>query len=351
VAAVERQSSVPSRLCIVTETGGRAICDACVSTADRGPLATMATSMLTPRIVRELSVAAYGSGLAAHLSAASGLVMVGKRAFVVADDELHLGVFDLASTEPGRLIPLFEGNLPASHEARKAGKPDCEALLRLPAFGAYRHGALMALGSGSKPSRERAALLPLDAAGAVGGVARTVDLAPLLATLRIPFPELNIEGAFLQGDALCLLQRGHARAAVNACIELGWPEVAAWLAAGGAVPQARAITRFELGAVDGVPLCFTDGAALPGGGWIFSAAAEDTADSYADGRCAGSAIGLVDATGALQRLEPLSLCCKVEGVAVASVGDAIELLLVTDADDRQRPGLLMSATLARPGGR
>lgn len=108
-----------------------------------------------------------------------------------------------------------------------------------------------------------------------------------------------------------------------------------------------AITRFALGAIDGMALSFTDGAALPGGDWLFSAAAEDTLDAYNDGRCAGSAIGLVDAGGTIRLLERLSLNCKVEGITASAAGDTIDLLLVTDADDRLQPALLLSAALHR----
>jgi hypothetical protein len=55
--------------------------------------------------------------------------------FVVADDENHLGGFDLSDPNPGRLLPLFDEGLPPGHAARKAAKPDCEALVQLPAFG------------------------------------------------------------------------------------------------------------------------------------------------------------------------------------------------------------------------
>jgi hypothetical protein len=93
-------------------------------------------------------------------------------------------MFDLANRKPGRLLPIFEGILPLRHKARKAAKPDCEALLMLPAFGDYPNGALMAMGSGSRPSRHRAALLGLDAAGDIHGPVRTVDLTSLLAPLE-----------------------------------------------------------------------------------------------------------------------------------------------------------------------
>ena len=299
--------------------------------------------MLEVHVVRELVVA--GTGEWHHLSAASGLVKVEQRVFVVADDENQLGLFDLSTTEPGRLLPLFDGQLPLRHDARKAAKADCEALLALPAFDGYPHGALMAMGSGSRPSRQRAALVALGAAGELQGSAQTVDLAPLLEPLHDLIPDLNIEGAFVQGETLCLLQRGNSRSAINARIELSWRQVQEWLVAGGPAPRPTLITPFSLGAIDGVPLSFTDGAALPDGGWLFSAAAEDTSDNYLDGLCAGSAIGIVDAEGTIRTLERISPTCKIEGIAAALDGNTIDLLLVTDADDRGLPALLLSASM------
>jgi hypothetical protein len=41
--------------------------------------------------------------------AASGLVCVGATLYVVADDELHLTMFSTDTSEPGRLIRLFDG--------------------------------------------------------------------------------------------------------------------------------------------------------------------------------------------------------------------------------------------------
>lgn len=304
--------------------------------------------MLETRIVRELLVDAV-AGIAGqpHLSAASGLVTSGQRLFVVADDEHHLAMFDLSSREPGRRVAIFGGELPLRHEARKAAKPDCEALLLLPAFAGYPHGALMAMGSGSRPARQRGALLALDAEAEIQGPARSLDLAPMLAPLHDLVPDLNIEGAFVQGDTLALLQRGNSGSGMNARIDLSWRDLQRWLAEGGPPPKPGAITRFALGAIDGVALSFTDGAALPGGDWLFSAAAEDTSDTYNDGRCAGSAIGLVDAGGTIRCLERLSLTCKVEGITASAAGDTIDLLLVTDADDRRQPALLLSTALHR----
>lgn len=302
--------------------------------------------MLEVHVLKELFVTPTPAGAGRHpLSAASGLVRMGSRFFVVADDENHLGVFDLPDATPGRLLPLFDGELPPDHAARKAAKPDCEALLRLPAFGHYPCGALMAFGSGSRPARQRAALVAFDSTGRLQGPARVIDLSPLLEPLRDTFPDLNIEGAFVRGDTLSLLQRGNSSSGINACIPLRWADMHAWLASNGPVPQPTSIMRFELGSLGGIPLSFTDGTALPDGSWLFSAAAEASPDTYSDGACAGSAIGIANPDGTLRTLEQLSMTCKVEGIAASPSGDGLDVWMVTDADDRSRPALLLAASL------
>ena len=65
------------------------------------------------------------------LSAASGLVCRHGRACVVAEDELHLGVFHDTAT-PGQLHRVLPGELLESKEARKRRKPDLETLVWWP---------------------------------------------------------------------------------------------------------------------------------------------------------------------------------------------------------------------------
>ena len=129
------------------------------------------------RTVRRLALVDAG-GLD-HLSAASSLVRIGSRLYVAADDEHHLGVFDLSEHGSGRLVRVFEGELPRRHKDRKAAKPDLEALLQVPASKARPNGALLALGSGSRPQRQRGVLLALDGDGALSGEVEPVDLGPL----------------------------------------------------------------------------------------------------------------------------------------------------------------------------
>lgn len=295
---------------------------------------------LTPTHLQDLLLdpATHPRGQA-HLSAASGLVRAGAWLYLVADDEHHLGLLPAGAAVLPHLpqAPLVQlhrilpGDLPAEPKARKRHKPDLEALALLPASPTHPSGALLALGSGSKPNRQQGVVLTLDATGRPDGAAQVVDLSALYAPLRAEFADLNIEGAFVAHDALHLLQRCNKGDARSACISYPLAPLLAWLAGTRTGPPAPLrTTLFDLGMVDGVPLGFTDGAALPNGeGWLFSAVAENTDDSYADGECVASAIGRVGADGVLQRMSPLEGAPKVEGIALA--GD--RLLMVTDADD------------------
>lgn len=296
--------------------------------------------MTQPRHLRDLLLVA---GARPHLSAASALVRVGATLYVVADDELHLGVFPLEGDGPGHLLRLFEGELPLDKAERKALKPDLESLALLPAMPGYPQGALLALGSGSKANRQRALLLRLDPAGHVDGAPRLLDLQALYRPLRERFGDLNIEGAFLLGEEFLLLQRGNQGQAGNAQVRYAWAELQAWLLGGRDEPPAPLrVQAVDLGELGGVTLGFTDGAALADGSWLFSAAAEDTTDSYHDGACLGAVIGRVYGTGAVQRLVELDGRWKVEGIALAPDG---RLLLVTDADDAQTAASLLCLRL------
>jgi hypothetical protein len=304
--------------------------------------------MISPNKIRELDlVAAARPGRFAHLSAASGLVRAGTFLYVVADDELHLGVFDATGAGAGHLVRLFAGELPESKSKRKAKKPDLEALTLLPPFAAYAHGALFALGSGSRRNRRTGVLLGVDSDGAASGAPSVVDLSDMFSALEIEFPDLNIEGAVVGDGELCLFQRDNKHAAQNALARFRLSEVLDALASGARQKPLRpiAIQRVDLGEIDGIPLSFTDGAALPNGEMVFTAIAEDTHDSYNDGPCAGAAVGIVDNDGKLRYLDRLDRPHKIEGVDAKVDGNVIRLLLVTDADDASVPAALFSAAI------
>lgn len=304
--------------------------------------------MIDLRTLRELTYAP-AQATPDHLSAASGIVVAGRFLYVVADDELHLGVFDLDAPAGGSTTRLFPGELPDDAKARKKRKPDLEALVRLPPFAGYPTGALLALASGSKPNRRTGVLLGLDGTGALSGAPRAVDLSALYAPLERRFPGLNIEGAVVCDRQLVLLQRASGKHRENALIRLALDDVLHALGASDAprLPELAFDTAtVDLGAIDGVVLGFTDAAALPDGRLVFSAVAESTDDTYHDGPCVAAAIGMLDKSGQVQMLERVRPVRKIEGIDARQDGDVVRLLLVTDADDRSAPAALLGATLA-----
>ena len=220
--------------------------------------------------------------------------------------------------------------------------------MRLPSFAGYPHGALFALGSGSKRNRRLGALLALDAQGAASDSPLGIDLANMFSALDDHFTALNIEGGLVNGNELCLLQRGNKSAGRNALIRFHLPPLLDVLGshAGIASVSPFAVHPVDLGSIAGTPLCFTDGSALPNGDIVFSAVAEDTEDTYNDGPCVGAAIGILDREGNLRCLHRLDQPHKIEGVDARVEGGVIRLLLVTDADDASIPASIFSATLA-----
>jgi hypothetical protein len=288
-------------------------------------------------------------GRLAFVSAASGLVRVGPQLYVVADDELHLAQFSLQQDKPGQLIRLLDGELPQPPKQRKKLKPDLEILTLLPPDELCPQGALLALGSGSKQRRCRGVLAPLDANDQLTGPMRILDASVLFTEIATHFTQLNLEGAWRNGNELCLLQRGNKGGSPNAVIRLDLEVFRLAIGSGDVLPAIKplSIQTLQLGELAGVPLSFTDAVALPDGRWLFSAVAEDTDDAYQDGACIGAAIGMADRNQVVW-IKPVLPTCKIEGIEVIRRANDCEVLLVTDADDAAVPAQLLSTRIELP---
>lgn len=278
------------------------------------------------------------------MSAASGLVCAHGRAYVIADDEHHLAVFnDLHS--PGQLHRFAAGDLPHSKAARKRCKLDMETLLLLADSRLGEGGALLALGSGSRPNRQTGVLIALSGTGTLSTHVVPIDLAPLYRSLRAHLGALNIEGALVANEELLLLNRGTSDGTGNSTARFKLADVYSLLAGQPRNLEPCTMRHYELGDIAGVSLGFTDGAAIAGGGWVFTAVAEDTDDSVADGPCAGSAVGMVDERGDLLAVRRLKSAAKVEGIDARISERGIDLCLVTDFDDPTQSSWLLQARL------
>jgi hypothetical protein len=191
-------------------------------------------------------------------------------------------------------------------------------------------------------------LLPLDKEYRPKRRPHRIDATPLFARLEREIGEVNIEGGWIWGDRLYLLQRGNRGKAPNAII--GWalaPLLRALVHEHVLPEQAPLVLReIPLGNVDGVTVGFTDGTPLPDGRWMFSAVAEDTGDAYHDGRLAGAFVGMAGPRHGLHWLRRISPDYKIEGIELDARSKKPRLLLVSDADDPGQPAWLLEA---RPG--
>ncbi|RYZ74578.1 MAG: hypothetical protein EOP91_01980 [Lysobacteraceae bacterium] len=306
--------------------------------------------MISPTLVRTLAMdpAAHPRGQP-HISSASGLVIVGGWFYFVADDENHLIALRGNDVESGvlGLRPLEEARLPVDHAERKRQKRDLEALFLVPGDG-HRPSMLVAWGSGSRPRRDVAYMVQLDAGGGLASAARTVSVAKLHDALRSHTPGLNIEAGLVLGDDLCLFSRANAGTPLNGCFRIGLAQAIDFLLADegrAELPPVR-FTELDLGRMGEVPVGITDATALGNGRWLLSAVAENTSNAYDDGRCEGTMLVACSPDGKVAWKGRLDGASKVEGIAFDGHGT---LWLTTDADAPGVPSQLRRLPWPPPG--
>lgn len=283
-----------------------------------------------------------GDQRAGFICSASAVVRRAGYTYVVGDDELDLGVFELSSQQPGRMRRALPGELPDDAEGRAKAKPDLEALTALPPFEGSPYGGLLGLGSGSNERRDRGFYWELDAHGALDGDPAVIELEPLYSRLREDLPELNVEGAAVLGDRFLVFHRGNADASENAIAELDLEQVMTSMSGDRAIDVAELerVRGYDLGELDGTRLCFSDATPLSDDLVVFTASAE--ADG---GEIRGSVVGTIDPGGEVERLRTIDRKWKVEGVHAAIDARVIDFVFVCDQDDDDQPSPLLSATM------
>lgn len=294
--------------------------------------------MLTLTKLRDLSIKPTGEARPPYVYAASGLVGINNHLYVVADDELHLAVFEADSDLPGTWIRLFPGSLPVNYEERKKAKLDLESMTFLKPYQYAPHGALLMVPSMSKKSRIRGALLALDEKSAISSEPIPIDFSSVFKKLDSMLVELNIEGIATLPKTIKLFHRGTQGKSKSAVIDIDSEAFLKDLhdshVPGG--DHILNVEEYELGDIEGVPFEFTDAVGLPDGRVIFLAAAEDTVDAVEDGKCFGSALGVISANGKLERVTRIAGTDKLEGLCSAGT----HLLFVSDTDNEKVPGCL-----------
>ena len=253
--------------------------------------------------------------------------------YVIGDDEYDLGVFTVSGGAPGEMRPVLEVD--------DDDKPDVEALTALPPFDGAPYGALLGLGSGSKPTRDTGFAWELAAEGSLGGDPQTIDLHPLYERLRGEIEELNVEGAAVLGEALWLFHRGNGADSSNAIVEVALDEAMRSLREEATidVDDIRRVREYELGELGGTALSFSDATALSDELIVFTASAEAE-----EGGIHGSVVGTVGGDGSVERLRTIDRRWKVEGVHAAIDTGVIDFVFVCDQDSDEASPLL-SATM------
>jgi hypothetical protein len=296
----------------------------------------------------------------AHVRAGSSLARLPGGLALIQDDANFVALVDPDGPSV-RAIPLPAG--PGGRRqfddrrGNRAHKLDLEACVAVDAEDGV---LLVASGSGSTAERERVALI----AGWESALPRVtiVHVPRLYDMLRrehaFAGSELNIEGAVHVDGCLRFFGRGNGAPRdgvrpINASCDLDWPALLAHLRATdrNPPPPPQRIVQYELGAIDGIPLSFTD-ASLSSDTLLYSAAAEESPDVTRDGRVVGSAIGVIDRDGGV-RWAPVTdrsgqpLAWKIEGL-VTSGKSVNRLFVVVDSDDSDLPSELCTIELRGP---
>ncbi len=288
------------------------------------------------RALRYTSGATSDDDRPAHVRAASGLAFVGGRLVVIQDDTAFIAT--VAGDEVSAIsLPRgaggrrrFEVALGNKHE-----KLDLEACVAV-------GGALWAFGSGSTEARERVVICDHET--------RVIDASPLYARMRAELGGvLNVEGAAVVRDELWLFHRGNTGPSDPgpAIIRFELAAVASWFDRVGVLPKVRDTDAYDLGAIDGIRLGFTDAVAIDNRVY-YLAAAEASVDAIEDGRVLGSQLGVIDGAGVrATSLVHDGAALKAEGLTF-DPNDPRRAWVAIDPDDVEQPAQLHELELVGP---
>ncbi len=292
-----------------------------------------------------------------HVRAGSSMALVPGGIAIIQDDTNFVAVFDRVGNRVRAIaLPAGVSGQRQFDDSRgnKNDKLDLEACVTVDGENGL---TLMAFGSGANSRRETIALVDdwesREPRATLVHAPHFYDL--LRSEERFAGSQLNIEGVVCVGEVLRFFGRGNGAPRANllptnATCDLALAALLEYLRAPErtAPPLPQGIERYELGALAGQALSFTD-ASLSGDLVFYTAAAEDSPDVILDGRVSGSAIGVIDATGrtrwaTLVDRTGVSFPGKVEGMVVANQ-ERDRLFVVVDPDDHESAAVLCTVEL------
>ncbi|MBA2539698.1 MAG: hypothetical protein H0V17_08695 [Deltaproteobacteria bacterium] len=268
-----------------------------------------------------------------HVRAASGLAFSGGRLVVIQDDAAFIAT--VGRDEVAAIaLPRGAGGRRRFEVAlgNKQDKLDLEACVAV-------GEEIWAFGSGSSDMRERIAV--------IGYATQIVDASGLYRKIHDELGgAINLEGAASVGDELWLFHRGNTGPDDHgpATIRFDRAAMSKWLQGLGAVPSIIDSTPYDLGAIGGVQLGFTDAVGV-GGRVFYLAAAEASPNAIDDGAVSGSQLGVID--GNVVRaasLEHDGTPLKAEGIAFDPANPQHAWISV-DPDDVDQPASLYEVEL------
>jgi len=296
----------------------------------------------------------------AQIRGGSSLAWIGGSIVLIQDDANFVALVDpVSGAARGITLPSGNAGMRQFDDVRgnKKHRLDLEACVAVEGDGGT---ILLAFGSGS--IRERESVLVVEGFERALPEVTLVEATSFYRSLRSATDfcgsALNLEGALHTGNRLRLFSRGNGapadgRLPVNATCSVDLKMLLAYLRNPGTgdAPEPADIIQYDLGAISGIPLGFTDAMSWRGS-VLYCAAAEASPDSIRDGPVAGSAIGVIDADGST-RWAPITdpsgdlVRVKVEGL-VADPGSESRLFVVLDADDPAAASELCTVELAGP---
>jgi hypothetical protein len=273
-----------------------------------------------------------------HVRAASGLAIHAGRLVVVQDDASFFAIVASDGVSAIKLPRGIDGR--RRFEVSLGNKLDKLDLESCVAIG----DELWAFGSGSLPIREKICRVH-------HSIPRVLDAAPLYARFREALgSSVNLEGAARMRDELWLFHRGNTGEADAgpAVLKLSIEGLRDWLEGTAAMPAIDDVDGYDLGAIDGHRLGFTDAVGY-GDHVLFLATAEAAANAVDDGRVLGSQLGVIDSTSVrvASLAGPDGSPIKAEGIALDPDRPG-RAWIALDPDDPDQPATLLDVELSGP---